>query len=217
MPYTIDLSDYSPMRTSDTEVRLSCAPGGPHCAELDQLRCMVCRSFCKEPGSPTNRCFCHQEAKAMEKPKYIPSGDETIHNLGAVYPHPGGTTPRPCISQVFRAEEGLEEDSKDSSDEEDYNHDKDPFPILSMGSSTATYTGVSWGRTAINSKQGPRNGHASSPVPPGFVLNLHPNYISFKLVDNKTGQHIPAKYIQLFLNNDDPYTYGKMLATGPRS
>ena len=58
VPYTVDLSDYSPMRTNDSEVRLSCAPGGPHCAELDQPRCAVCRSFCKEPGGPTNHCFC---------------------------------------------------------------------------------------------------------------------------------------------------------------
>ena len=64
VPYTIDLSDYSPMRTNDSEVRLSCAPGGPHCAELDQPRCATCRSYCKEPGGPTNRCFCRQEAEA---------------------------------------------------------------------------------------------------------------------------------------------------------
>ena len=36
VPYTVDLSDYSPMRTNDSEIRLSCAPGGPHCAELNQ-------------------------------------------------------------------------------------------------------------------------------------------------------------------------------------
>ena len=77
-PYLVSLADYSPMHTNDSEVRLSCAPGGPHCT--------VCRSFCKEPGGPTNRCFCCQEAKAEEKPKYVPSGDETIHTLGAVYP-----------------------------------------------------------------------------------------------------------------------------------
>ena len=35
-PYTVSLADYSPMRTDDSEVQLSCAPGGPHCAELDQ-------------------------------------------------------------------------------------------------------------------------------------------------------------------------------------
>ena len=64
VPYTVDLSDYSPMRTNDSEVRLSCAPGGPHCAELDQPRCTACRSFCKEPGSPSNRCFCRQEVEA---------------------------------------------------------------------------------------------------------------------------------------------------------
>ena len=53
-----------------------------------------------------------------------------------------------------------------------------------------------------------------SPTPLGFVLNVHPNYIPFKLVDDKTGRQIPTKYIQLFLNNDNPYTYGKMSATG---
>ena len=46
-------------------------------------------------------------------------------------------------------------------------------------------------------------------------MNVHPNYIPFKLVDDKTGQHIPAKYVQLFMNNDDPYAYGKMTAQGP--
>ena len=35
-PYLVTLTDYSPMRVDDTEVRLSCAPGGPHCAKLDQ-------------------------------------------------------------------------------------------------------------------------------------------------------------------------------------
>ena len=44
---------------------------------------------------------------------------------------------------------------------------------------------------------------------------MHPNYIPFKLVDDKTGRQIPAKYIQLFLNNNDPYAYGKMSSTGP--
>ena len=63
-PYTVDLADYSPMRTSDSEVRLSCAPSGPHCAKLDQPRCVVCCLFCKELGSPTNHCFCRQEAEA---------------------------------------------------------------------------------------------------------------------------------------------------------
>ena len=46
-------------------------------------------------------------------------------------------------------------------------------------------------------------------------MNVHPNYIPFKLTDDKTGQQIPAKYVQLFLNNDDPYAYGKMSSTGP--
>ena len=36
VPCTVDLSDYSPMCTSNTEVCLSCAPRGPHCTELDQ-------------------------------------------------------------------------------------------------------------------------------------------------------------------------------------
>ena len=54
MPYMVDLSDYSPMCTDDPEVHLSCTPGGPHCADLNQPRCMVCQSFCKEPSGPTN-------------------------------------------------------------------------------------------------------------------------------------------------------------------
>ena len=64
-------------------------------------------------------------------------------------------------------------------------------------------------------KASARTGRATSPTPPGFVLNVHPNYIPFKLVDDKTGRQIPAKYVQLFLNNDDPYAYGKMSSTGP--
>ena len=58
VPYTVDLSNYSPMRINNSEVRLSCTLGGPHCAKLDQPWCGVCRSFCKEPGGPTNCCFC---------------------------------------------------------------------------------------------------------------------------------------------------------------
>ena len=215
VPYTVDLSDYSPMRTDDAEVRLSCAPGGPHCAELDQPRCAECRSFCKEPGGPTNRCFCRQEAKAEARPKYIPSGDETIHNLGAVYPHPGGTTPGPRVSRIFRVEE---EDSQgeddDSSSEEDYNHDKNPFPVPTVGCPTTANPGIDRGRRTTHQEPGAKT-RTTSPTPPGFVLNIHPNYIPFKLVDDKTGRQIPAKYIQLFLNNDDPYAYGKMSSTGP--
>ena len=67
----------------------------------------------------------------------------------------------------------------------------------------------------LTQKQGKGTNRTTSPTPPGFVLNVHPNYIPFKLVDDKTGRHIPAKYVQLFLNNDDPYAYGKMSATGP--
>ena len=109
----------------------------------------------------------------------------------------------------------MEEDKEDSSVEEDYDHDKNPFPVPTLGSSVTTHAGVSRGRTKTHLEQGPRNGRASSPIPPGFVLNLYPNYIPFKLVDDKTGQQIPAKYVQLFLNNDDPYAYSKMSAHSP--
>ena len=215
VPYTVDLSDYSPMRADDSEVCLSCAPGGPHCAELDQPRCAVCRSFCKEPGGPTNRCFCRQEAEGEAAPKYVPSGDEIVHNLGAVYPHPGGTTPGPRISRIFRAEkENSEEDDEDSSDEEDYNHDEDPLPVPTLGNPAPANPGADRGRPTTHQKSGAKT-RAASPIPPGFVLNVHPNYIPFKLVDDKTGQHIPAKYVQLFMNNNDPYAYGKMTAHGP--
>ena len=60
----------------------------------------------------------------------------------------------------------------------------------------------------------PQNGRPSSPILPGFLLNDHPNYIPFKLVDNKMGQQIPTKYV-LFLNNNDPYAYSKMTANSP--
>lgn len=63
--------------------------------------------------------------------------------------------------------------------------------------------------------QGPRDGCPHSPIPLGFILNVHLTYIPFKLVDNKTGQEILAKYIQLFLNHDDPYAYSKMSNNRP--
>ena len=217
VPYTDDISDYSPMRMDDSEVRLSCAPGGPHCAELDQPWCVVCRSFCKEPGGPTNRCFCRQEAKAEATPKYVPSGDEIVHNLGAVYPHPGGATPGPRISRLIQNKaEAEEEDNSDEEDDDDsYDHDKNPFPVPTLGYSAPKDTEAGRGRSATHTEQGPRTNCASSPTPPGFVLNVHPKYIPFKLIDDKTGRQIPAKYVQLFLNNEDPYAYGKMSANGP--
>ena len=64
-------------------------------------------------------------------------------------------------------------------------------------------------------KSSAQTGRATSPTPLGFVLNIHPNYVPFKLVDDKTGRQIPAKYVQLFMNNDDPYAYGKMSSTSP--
>ena len=213
IPYTVDLLDYSPMRTDDSEVRLSCAPGGPHCAELDQPRCAVCLSFCKEPGGPSNRCFCRQEAEAEAAPKYVPSGDEIVHNLGAVYPHPGGSTPGPRVSHILRQEK-YDPEEEDSSSEDDYDHDKNPFPVPTVGGPAPTNPGADRGRRATH-QESSKETRATSPTPPGFVLNVHPNYIPFKLVDDKTGRHIPAKYVQLFLNNDDPYAYGKMSATGP--
>ena len=214
VPYMVDLSDYSPMRTNDSEVCLSCAPGGPHCTELDQLGCAACRLFCKEPGGPTNRCFCRQEAEAEARPKYIPSGDEVIHNLGAVYLHPGGATPGLCIPCIFWNKEESGEEEEDS-DEDDYDHDQNPFPVPTVGCPVATDTGADRGWTKTNPQPSARAGRVTSPTPPGFVLNVHPNYIPFKLVDDKTGRQILAKYVQLFLNNDDPYTYGKMSLTGP--
>ena len=69
---------------------------------------------------------------------------------------------------------------------------------------------VDRGQAVSHQKQSMRTGHTSSPTPPGFILNVHPNYIPFKLVDDKTGRQIPAKYVQLFLNNDDPYAYSQM-------
>src|SRR6201996_9600994 len=191
-PYSVSLADYSPMREDDAEVRLSCAPGGPHCAELDQPRCAVCRSFCKEPGGPTNRCFCRQEAEAAEPPKYVRSGDETVHNLGAVYPHPGGSTPRLRISRIFRKEEVPEDDEdEDTSDEDDYQHDKNPFLVPTVGCTATADPDASRGRTAAHEGPSTRTLRQASPTPPGFVLNVHPNFIPFKLVDDKTGRQIP--------------------------
>ena len=80
-----------------------------------------------------------------------------------------------------------EEEEEDSSDEDDYTHGQDPFPIPTVGSSITAHTGVDRGRTMTHQKQGVQTDRASSPVPLGFVLNIHPNYIPFKLVDDKTG------------------------------
>ena len=134
--------------------------------------------------------------------------------MGAVYPHPGGVTLGPRISRIFRNEEGSEED-EDDSDEEDYDHDQNPFPVPTVGGPVMADTGAGRGRTVTNPQPSAQAGRVASPTPPGFILNLHPNYIPFKLVDDKTGRQIPAKYVQLFLNNDDPYTYGKMSSMGP--
>ena len=146
----------------------------------------------------------------------MPSGDEIVHDLGNVYPHPGGSTPGPCISCLIRQEaEPEEEDSNEEDDNDSYDHDKNPFPVPTVGHPITTDAGVSRGWTAAHAEQGTRANRISSLIPPGFVLNIHPNYIPFKLVNDKMGRHIPTKYIQLFLNNEDPYAYGKMSAHGP--
>ena len=110
---------------------------------------------------------------------------------------------------------GSEDEEDDSSNEEDYEHDENPFPVPTVGGSAAAYTGVNQGRTTTHLEPGTQNGCTSSPTPPGFILNVYLNYIPFKLVNDKTGQNIPAKYIQLFLNNGNPYAYSKMTAHGP--
>ena len=139
-----------------------------------------------------NRCFCQQEAEdEARKLKYLPLGDETIYNLGAVYPHPGGLTPGPTISCLVWKDEGKCSTNKDSSSDEE--HHPDPLPILTMGGTAATAPNIGRGWPATHQKQGMRNDHTSSPVLPGFVLNVHPNYIPFKLVDNKMGRQIPTK------------------------
>ena len=108
-----------------------------------------------------------------------------------------------------------EEDSKDNDNDDSYDHDKNPFPVPTLGCPVTKDEGVSQGRTMTHTEQGARAQCASSLVPPGFMLNVHPNYVLFKLVNDKTGRQIPTKYIQLFLNNDNPYSYGKMSANGP--
>ena len=143
-----------------------------------------------------------------------PSGDETIYNMGPVYPHPGGSTPGPRVSRVFRKEEESEE-GEDTSEEDDYNHNQNPFPVPTVGCPAPQDKGADRGRTTTHQEPSARAGRATFPTPPGFVLNVHPNYIPFKLIDDKTGRQIPTKYVQLFLNNDDPYAYGKMSSTGP--
>ena len=45
------------------------------------------------------------------------------------------------------------------------------------------------------------------------MLNIHPTYIPFHPINDK-GAEVVAKYMQLFLDNDDPYTYTKMTSKG---
>ena len=122
----------------------------------------------------------------------------------------------PRISRIFRKEEaGSEENDEDSSDNNDYKHDQNPFPVPTVGCPAPKDAGVGRGWAAANQEPSTRAPRTALPTPPGFVVNVHPNYIPFKLVDDKTGRQIPAKYVQLFLNNDNPYAYGKMSSTGP--
>ena len=92
----------------------------------------------------------------------------------------------PHVSHIFQNEEESDEEEEDS-DDKDYDHNKNTFPVPTVGCPVATDAGIGRGWTTTNSEPGERTRHATSPTPPGFVLNVHPNYIPFKLVDDKTG------------------------------
>ena len=111
-------------------VRLTCAPGGPHCAELDLPCCDVCLSYCKELGGPSNCCFCRQEAEAKSPPPlYIPSGDEIIHTVGAVPKDSRGDSERPCIPGLLSYQGPKVTTLEDDSDEDNYDHHQDLYLI----------------------------------------------------------------------------------------
>ena len=176
----------------------------------------------KNPAAPPTVAVADRKPKPKQPPNMShremrPSTTwgQYIRTQGGRLPDPGGSTPGPSVSRIFRKEEEDSEDEDTSDDDDYYSHDKNPFPVPTVGCPAPKGEGVDRGRAKTHQKQGTRNDRATSPTPPGFVLNVHPNYIPFKLVDDKTGRQIPAKYVQLFLNNDDPYAYGKMSSTGP--
>ena len=210
IPYTTNISNNEELMM----VCLTCAPGGPHCAELNLPCCDICLLYCKEPGGPSNCCFCHQEAEAKPPPPlYIPSGDEVIHTVGAISANPGGDSERSHIPSLLAYQGPKAITLEDDSDEEDYDHHQDPYPVLIIGGANQQAAEDKCGRLVTYTCKGPQNGCNNSPIPPGFMLNIHPTYIPFCLI-NDQGKEVVAKYVQLFLNNDDPYTYAKMMSQG---
>lgn len=55
---------------------------------------------------------------------------------------------------------------------------------------------------------------ATTQIPRGFILNLHLNFIPFKLTDDNRWDVI-SKYVHPFMHGDDPYAYAKMTAGRP--
>ena len=149
-----------------TMVRLTCAPGGPHCAKLNLPRCDICLSYCKELGGPSNHCFCHQEAEASSPPPlYIPSGDEVIHTVGAVSEDTGGNSERPSIPSLL-SYQGLKVATSEDDSDEDYNHDQDPYPILTIGGANQKAAEDRHGWSMTYMLQGLRNGHSAVAIRP---------------------------------------------------
>ena len=183
-----------------------------HCAVLDWLHCDMCLAYCKEPGGPFNHCNCCTTA-ISPPPLPIPLGDEIVHCMGTVSADAGGAQERSHISPIEPHNTPLVQDKEDSREDKDYNH-KDPYPILNIGDRNWAAEDAARGWLATYTHQGTWNGQNQSPIPKGFVLNVHPTYIPFHLIDD-SGKEIVAKYVQLFLKHDDPYAYMKMTSNSP--
>ena len=72
VPYMVNLSDYSPMRTDNSEVRLSCTPEGPHCAELDQPRLQSAAHSAKNQAGPPTDASVARKPKPQKSPRTSP-------------------------------------------------------------------------------------------------------------------------------------------------
>ena len=203
VPYTVDLSDYSPMQTSDSEVRLPVPQEDPIVPTLTNHDALpASHSVKNQEDLPTAVSAGRKWKPSSTKKLNVPSGDETIYNMGTVSPHPGGLAEGPHVSHLIWKEDLKEPSEKCSSDKEE--HCKDPYPIPTVGYPAQEAADTHRGWPVTYSKPCPQDGQSHSPILPGFILNIHPMYIPFKLVDDKKGREIPAKYVQLFLNSDNP-------------
>ena len=131
----------------------------------------------------------------------------TIYNMGAVPANTERTQEGSCIPRVNSHKVPMTTNEESSSEDKDYNHE-DPYPVPTIGDGNRMAADTIRGRPATYTHQGPQNGQNLLPILKGFILNIHPTHIPSCLINNK-GEEIVAKYVQLFLNHEDPYTYAK--------